>query len=120
MMAKHDERFPKSARLVSSKDFDRVFQNGIVASDGVLVIHGCLSELDWTRIGLSISKRVGNSPIRNRWKRLIREAFRKQKFDLPKNLDLVIRPKRGAAPDYHLIYASLSRLCKQLERRIKA
>jgi ribonuclease P protein component len=114
MAAKRDERFPKNLRLVSKKDFDRVFKIGTVASDSMLVIHACRNDLEWTRIGLSISKRVGNSPIRNRWKRLIREAFRKQKFDLPQCLDVVVRPKRGACPDYQQITSSLLRLCTQL------
>ena len=114
MAEQRDERFPKNVRLVSQKDFDRVFKIGTVASDSILVIHACCNELERTRIGLSISKRVGNSPVRNRWKRLIREAFRKQKFDLPQFLDIVVRPKRGASPDYQQITKSLLRLCTQL------
>ena len=120
MSATHDERFPKSARLVKQKDFDRVFKIGAVASDSMLVVHACRSELDWTRLGLSVSKKVGNSPIRNHWKRLIREAFRKQKHELPQKLDLVVRPKRGAIADYHRITKSLAQLCKQLDNRLNA
>jgi len=73
----------------------------------------------WSRIGLSVSKRVGNSPIRNRWKRLIRESFRLQKAQLPLNIDIVVRPKRGAVPDFDLIFASLLKLALQLERKLK-
>lgn len=118
MTAKHDERFPKSARLVSPLDFDRVFKTGIVASDAVLVIHACRSQGTETRIGLSISKRVGNSPVRNHWKRIIRESYRRQKYDLPRDLDFVVRPKRGAVADYHQVFESIARLCKQLDRRL--
>jgi len=120
MLTESDERFPKSVRLVSKLDFDRVFHDGVVASDSVLVIHAVRGKEPWTRIGLSVSKRVGNSPMRNKWKRLIRESFRRQKSQLPINIDMVVRPKRGAIPDYRLIFESLLKLGLQLERKLKA
>ncbi len=120
MSTQSDERFPKSVRLVSQLDFDRVFHEGVVASDSVLVIHAVRGKQTWTRIGLSVSKRVGNSPIRNRWKRLIREAFRHQKMELPLAIDMVVRPKRGAVPDYDLVFASLLKLALQLERKLQS
>ena len=114
-----DERFPKSLRLVSPLDFDRVFKEGVVASDSVLVMHAVRGKHAWTRIGLSISKRVGNSPIRNRWKRLIRESFRRQKSELPIGIDMVVRPKRGAVLDYELVFKSVLKLAMQLDRKLK-
>lgn len=120
MSTQSDERFPKSVRLVSPLDFDRVFHEGVVASDSVLVIHAVRGKQIWTRIGLSVSKRVGNSPIRNRWKRLIREAFRRQKTELPLGIDMVVRPKRGAVPDYELVFTSLLKLAVQLDRKLKS
>ena len=120
MSTQSDERFPKSVRLVSPLDFDRVFHEGVVASDSVLVMHAARGKQTWTRIGLSVSKRVGNSPIRNRWKRLIREAFRRQKLELPLGIDMVVRPKRGAVPDYEFVFASLLKLAKQLDRKLKS
>ena len=119
MSTQSDERFPKSVRLVSQLDFDRVFREGVVASDSVLVIHAVRGKQPWTRIGLSVSKRVGNSPIRNRWKRLIREAFRRQKTELPLGIDMVVRPKRGSVPDYELVFKSILKLAMQLDRKLK-
>ncbi len=119
MSTQSDERFPKSVRLVSQVDFDRVFHEGVVASDSVLVIHAVRGKQPWTRIGLSVSKRVGNSPTRNRWKRLIREAFRRQKTELPLGIDMVVRPKRGSVPDYELVFKSILKLAMQLDRKLK-
>lgn len=119
MPTQSDERFPKSVRLVSQLDFDRVFHEGVVASDSVLVIHAVRGKQPWTRIGLSVSKRVGNSPTRNRWKRLIREAFRRQKTELPLGIDMVVRPKRGSVPDYELVFKSILKLAMQLDRKLK-
>lgn len=119
MPTQSDQRFPKSVRLVSQLDFDRVFHEGVVASDSVLVIHAVRGKQPWTRIGLSVSKRVGNSPTRNRWKRLIREAFRRQKTELPLGIDMVVRPKRGSVPDYELVFKSILKLAMQLDRKLK-
>ncbi|MCY2982285.1 MAG: ribonuclease P protein component [Planctomycetota bacterium] len=119
MSTQSDQRFPKTVRLVSPLDFDRVFRDGIVANDAVLVIHAVRGKQPWTRIGLSVSKRVGNSPTRNRWKRLIRESFRLQKNEIPLNIDMVVRPKRGAVPEFDLIFASLLKLAMQLERKLR-
>lgn len=114
-----NEQFPKAARLVHQKDFDRVFKDGLVASDDVLVVHVCPNALAWTRLGLSVSKRVGDAPVRNRWKRLIREVFRKKKSQLPHGLDLVIRPRKGASPIYSEIESSLPRLVHRLDKRLR-
>jgi len=114
----HSARFPAASRLKRPADFAAVFEGGKVATDSVLVIHAIRSPLADHKLGLSISKKVGNSPQRNRWKRLIREAFRKNTGQLPQSLWLVVRPRRGAVPDFHAIEASLLRLARQLDRKV--
>lgn len=115
-----DQSFPSKFRIKSRIDFDRVFREGVVVADNVLVLHAAPSRLDrptFPRLGLSVSKRVGNAPTRNRWKRLIREAFRKQRIGLP-SLDIVVRPKKGAEPVYEAVYASLPMLVVRAQSRI--
>src|SRR5688500_12055369 len=90
--------FPKSAHLRKPAEFDRVYAEDTYAADGVLVVNAAANDLGMTRLGLSISRKYGPAVVRNRWKRLIREAFRLSRNELPAGLDLVIRPKRGAAP----------------------
>lgn len=123
--AEKNPRGPRNAfgvafRVKQRGDFERVFKRGKVAADGVLVMHAIrreAAESNRTRLGLSISKKVGSAPVRNRWKRLIREAFRTQKSQLPESMDLIVRPKRGAQPDYQEIRRSVVRLAKKLEKR---
>lgn len=69
------------------------------------------------RLGLSVSKRVGNAPTRNRWKRLIREVFRKHRTELPP-VDIVIRPKKGAVADHASISISLPALVSRAIRKL--
>jgi ribonuclease P protein component len=119
MSQQYDERFPRSVRLVHQRDFDRVFASKVVLTDDTLVVHVCRNELGWTRLGLSISKRVGCAPVRNRWKRLIREAFRKQKHRLPTGYDLAVRPRKDAEANLEKISESFSRLGKRIARKFE-
>ncbi len=113
----HDQRAGRAFRIRSQVDFDRVFQTGVVAVDNVLVVHGVPNRRNPTRLGLSVSRKVGSATRRNRWKRLIREAFRRSRPALPAGYDLVVRPRRGATPDYHAIARSLPRLANRIVRR---
>ena len=109
--------FSQSDRIKSPLIFEQVFKHGAVAADQVLVIHVLRNDREHSRLGLSISKRVGNSPIRNRWKRLIREAFRKQKSTFA-YVDIVVRPKKNAVPEYSAIYASLPGLVNRANKKL--
>ena len=68
--------FPKSNRLLSKKDFDAVFDNGlkVVCRDFVIVASSKSTGM-W-RLGLVVSKKVGNAVVRNRVKRCVRDTFR--------------------------------------------
>ena len=115
-----NQRFTADLHVRRMADFDRVYQRRIYAADDMLVINGCHNELPQSRMGLSVSRAVGNAVVRNRWKRRIREAFRRSRLDLPAGIDFVVRPKRGAAPDFHAIQASLRKLAPKIARKLAA
>lgn len=54
-----------------------------------------------TRIGITVTRKIGKAVTRNRIKRLIREGFRRQRRDFPLGLDLVWIAKRGASAIHH-------------------
>ncbi len=116
---KPDFRFQKHHRIRLQADFDRVFKTGEVVSDATLVIHACRNELGYSRLGLSISKRVGSAPVRNQWKRWIREAFRLNRSALPTNVDFVVRPRREAQGSFQAIQSSLKKLLPKAEKRLE-
>jgi ribonuclease P protein component len=114
-----DNRFPRNCRLRSSADFARVYERNAYAADSTLVVQGCRNQTDTARIGLSVSRRVGNAVVRNRWKRLVREAFRLNRTRLPRGIDLVVRPRKGAQPEFERINRSLVELAWRVERRLR-
>ena len=111
--------FPKKYRLRCRSDFARVFARRTTVSDDLLILYGCRNDLQHPRIGLSVSRKIGGAVIRNRWKRLIREAFRLAHDELPDALDMVVIPRRGAQPTLDAMLASLPQLAAKLDRRLK-
>ena len=83
-------RFPRSRRLLRPEQFVQVYGSGRSKRVGPLVVHALPNELEYCRMGLSVSRRVGNAVQRNRIKRRLREAFRHLQGDLPGSYDLVI------------------------------
>jgi ribonuclease P protein component len=82
--------FTKQHRVRSRTDFSAVFENGMKQVRGPLVAFAVPTDHAKPRLGLSVPKRVGTAPRRNRIKRLLRESFRLLQHDFPRAYDLVI------------------------------
>lgn len=119
-----NQEFPKSARVRKQADFDAVYRDAVHAADDVLVAQAVRNGKERTRLGLSIGRKVGNAVVRNRWKRAIREVFRKSVQQFPVGLDIVVRPRKGAELSYAAVERSLPRLVarivKKLPKQVKA
>ncbi len=83
------EQFQKYEHLRLPTEFDRVFEAKCSASDDVMVVYAAANDLDTTRLGISVSKRVGRAVDRAYTRRRIREAFRRNKRTLPAGFDIV-------------------------------
>lgn len=90
--------FRRGHRLTHARQFQAVYAGRVqrVGGRGSLVLWGLPNGLEWPRLGLSVGRRVGGAVVRNRAKRVVREAFRLSMGELPA-LDLVVavRPGRG-------------------------
>lgn len=113
-----DQRFPAKCHIRRDADFRRAYKQRCTASDGRLVIFAFPNELPYSRLGLSVSRKVGNAVVRNRWKRILREAFRCQRGRLPEGVDLVVIPRESARPELAGVEDSLCYLAKRAARRI--
>jgi ribonuclease P protein component len=89
-----DRRLSRDRRLRRKAEIDRVFRRGRSGSDALLRVHAISNGLPESRLGISCPRKVGSSVARNRWKRLIREAFRLNREALGPGLDVVVVPLR--------------------------
>jgi ribonuclease P protein component len=112
-------RFRPEDRIRKQSDFDPIYKARIYAADDVLIINGHANGLEHSRLGLSVSRKVGNAVVRNRWKRLIREAFRLSRERLPLGIDFVVRPQKEAQPEFDAIARSLASLARRIARRVQ-
>jgi len=112
-----DQRFERHRRVRSKSDFDRVYASRRYAADGLLVVNAADNGLDVARLGLAVSRAIGNAVVRNRWKRILREAFRLERERLPPGLDLVVRPRPRIEPELGAVRRSLVSLAGRVARR---
>ena len=88
--------FPKKERILNRKDFVNLNQLGKKFYTIHFVIIFKENGLGITRLGITVSKKIGNSVKRNKVKRLIREFYRLHKAFFPQGYDIVIAAKKGA------------------------
>ena len=78
-----------SEHLKKSRDFQQVYRRGASEANRTLVLYMLENSLGKNRVGISVSKKVGNSVIRHRLTRLIREGYRLQETCFQRGFDLV-------------------------------
>ena len=113
-----DFKFTKAQHLRSKSDFERVYALKCKAADGVLLVFAARNESPVTRIGLSVSKKHGGAIVRNRLKRLLREAFRLMQHQIPPGFDLIAIPLAKEKATLAAYEESLVKVSRRLARRI--
>ncbi len=103
----------KTESLKNTAQFKTVYENGKSRANKDLVMYVLDNRTDSNRLGISVSKKVGNSVVRHRLCRLIRESYRLHEDMFDSGLDIAVVVRRGADHcTYHDIESSLIHLAK--------
>jgi ribonuclease P protein component len=89
--------FPKQARLLSRREFRRVYDEGQRRSGRLATVFFRANGLPQTRLGITTPARLGNAVLRNRVKRRVREAFRLNRWAMAGGWDIVLNPREAVA-----------------------
>ena len=79
-----------SESLKKNQDFKKVYGHGKSCANRYLVMYVLGNDSSGNRLGISVSKKVGNSVVRHRLTRLIRESYRLNESHFSKGLDIVV------------------------------
>ena len=100
--------------LKKNEDFKKVFDEKKSCANKYLILYYRENELNVNRLGIQVSKKVGNSVVRHRLTRLIRESFRLNENSFKHGLDLVVIARGDAkGKTYKEIEDALLHLGKQ-------
>src|SRR5262245_3508571 len=110
--------FRKNQHLRKGADFTRVYTLRCVARGPHLTVFAAPNQSQALRVGLSVSKKHGNAVLRNRLKRLLREAFRLSRHELPVGLDLVLVPMDARDTKLEEFQAALVAAVQKLARKL--
>ena len=110
----------KRFRLRKNSDFQRVYRKGHSWVHPLLVLYALRNDLGYSRFGFSASKQVGGAVVRNRARRLMREAIRLRQAMIADGWDVVIVARRcmGEA-NFHQVDQAVEQLLRRA-RLLKA
>lgn len=98
--------------IKKNSDFQKVYKTGKSYGNKLLIMYVKRTGEDVTRIGISVSKKVGNSVVRHHITRLLRESYRLNKDTVQTGLDIVVVVRAAAkASDYKTIESAYLHLC---------
>jgi ribonuclease P protein component len=110
----------KTNRLRDNRDFIKVYRRGRGSWDHCFNVSVLKNRENRSRVGFSVSKKVGNAVVRNRIKRRLREIVRLRWHDIPRGYDVVITPKKKAVDlDYRQLEQALFKLLHRSFKRVK-
>ena len=104
-------KYPHSESLKKNRDFQLLYKEGKSRANRYLVLYVKENGLEKYRLGVSVSKKVGNSIVRHRITRLIRESYRLHEEMFHSGWDIVVIARAGAKnASYHEIESALLHL----------
>ena len=111
MALKGKEKFPKTARLRKRPEFLSLSRAGKKVHSANFVVISRKNDMSESRLGVTVSGKVGNSVVRNRIKRLVRELFRRHRNEIRGTADVLVIARPSAAKlSAHLVRNELGKV----------
>ncbi len=107
------ERFGRERRIRKRAEFLRLYRLGSKVGTRSLVVYALPASASFPRLGITVSSKVGGAVVRNRAKRLIREAYRRSPSVRESGLDLVINGRQAIAR------SGYRQLCEELVQAVR-
>ncbi|MCF0136672.1 MAG: ribonuclease P protein component [Lachnospiraceae bacterium] len=105
---------------LKKQQFSAVYTNGRSRADHLIVMYVLENDRPYNRLGITVSKKVGNSVVRHRVKRIIKEAYRLHEDEFSSGWDIVIIARRDTidkkSTDMEKSLRKLGRICKIIEK----
>ena len=114
-----DQRLRPVERLRCPRAYQRVFEQGEKLVGSLFIFYVLPTSKPYSRLGIAVSKRIGNAVMRNRIKRYLREMFRRHKAFLLSSCDLVCVARREAAGAPLALYTQQFLLLLQRCQRLR-
>ncbi|MCK8816615.1 ribonuclease P protein component [Natroniella sulfidigena] len=104
----------KDGKLKKTHEFKRVYRRGNSVANRLLVLYVLATREPTRRVGYSVSKKIGKAVVRNRVKRVLKEAYRHNKDKLTTRLDLVLIARKPIVDaSYQQIESAMNHLFRK-------
>jgi ribonuclease P protein component len=106
---------PREERIRKRSEFDRVFKEGRRLHEQPVYARYVQNALPFTRIGVAVPNRLGKAAKRNRVRRMIKEAYRLHKHEMPAGLDIIFLPDAQWRDEpLHLLEQTMTKIATRL------
>ncbi len=112
--------FKRASRISRTGDFERLSKCGRRIHRDHFVVTYCPNSLGSLRLGVTVSKKLGNAVMRNRVRRLVRESFRLNRGLFADGCDMNVAAKTGASDlTFHEVNQTLAGIFREMSRNCK-
>ena len=113
--------FPGQRRILKRTDFQAVYDGGVRVGARLVTVFALATGANRpARVGLTVTRKIGNSVVRNRCKRLLREAVRRHWHLLPVGIDVVLHARpRLATAQAREVENEIVRMLPKAARRLR-